>query len=312
MSGKIIRLGTRGSALALQQTARVAGALKTAHPEIEVETITITTSGDWKPEHGETRLSETAGGKGQFAKEIQQALLEGSIDAGVHSIKDLDSHLPDNLQLPVIVEREDVRDAFISVKYDSIDALPEGAIVGTASVRRRAFLLAMRPDLNVVPIRGNVPTRLQKLQDGMVDATFLAVAGLERLGMAEHITMKIGEDAFLPCAGQGAIGLEILRGNEEIHRLLTPIHDVRVGRCVFTERAALRTLDGSCHTPIGCLATYVEDQSIRLRLCLSSLEGDRMYRVDQVKEITSDDEACSFGIQVAEELLSRLPEGFEF
>jgi hydroxymethylbilane synthase len=251
-SAPVLRLGTRGSALALVQANLVARLLCEAHgwPTDRVEIKVITTSGD--------RLKDaplsTAGGKGLFSREIEAALLAGEIDLGVHSSKDLSTVLPDGLALPVFLEREDVRDAFVSRIAKSVDDLPQGARLGSSSIRRAAQMLRHRPDLQIVPFRGNVDTRLRKLDEGVADATLLAVAGLNRLGRQAEITQYLDPRRFPPAPAQGAIGIEIREGDGDTAKLVTPLNHepTRIG--VSAERAMLKVIDGSCRTPIGAFS----------------------------------------------------------
>ncbi len=196
-----LRIGTRGSKLAMVQTHMVVDAVRRVHPGLMVEVKEILTSGDWKPEHGETRLAEAAGGKGLFAKEIERALLDGEIDCGVHSLKDMPSFLPPGLEIPFVLEREDPRDVFLSHQYDSLESMPAGSVVGTSALRRQAFILQKRPDLKVVPLRGNVPTRIEKMKSGQVGALVLASAGLRRLGLESEIKQYFSVNARTKLAG---------------------------------------------------------------------------------------------------------------
>lgn len=246
------RIGTRGSPLALAQANDVRARLIAAHgldPD-DVTIVVIKTSGDIILDRP---LSE-AGGKGLFTKEIEEALIEGSIDLAVHSMKDVPTALPEGLEISTILAREDVRDAFISLKYRALAELPAGAVVGTSSLRRQAQVRRLRPDLQVVDFRGNVQTRLKKLADGVADATFLAMAGLNRLGMADRATSAISTADMLPAVAQGAVGIEI-RGNDARTRAaLEPLDHGATAICVRAERAFLAKLDGSCRTPIAGLA----------------------------------------------------------
>src|SRR5690606_10629916 len=209
--------------------------------ESEIEIVVIRTSGD----RIQDRPLSEAGGKGLFTKEIEEALLDGSIDLAVHSMKDMPTVLPDGLTIAAMLPREDVRDAFISVKWPSIDALPQGAVVGSSSLRRQAQLRRLRPDLQLVNYRGNVETRLKKLADGAVDATLLAVAGLKRLGLANRITVAIPDHELLPAVAQGAIGVECRFDDEDTTALLASLNDAATSLCVTAERAFLARLEGS-------------------------------------------------------------------
>jgi hydroxymethylbilane synthase len=247
-----VRIGTRGSPLALAQAAEVRTRLDKAHgPGGHVTDIrVIKTTGD----RIQDRPLSEAGGKGLFTKELEEALLAGEIDLAVHSMKDMPTLLPAGLTIACLLPREDVRDAFISRKASSLAALPAGAVVATSSLRRQAQVLHLRPDLKVVPMRGNVETRLRKLEDGVADATLLACAGLRRLGLADRITSAIATDEMLPAVAQGAIGVEMRSGNMLMAELLAPINDEATALAVTAERAFLARLEGSCRTPIAGLA----------------------------------------------------------
>ena len=303
------RIGTRGSQLALIQTEMVAQAVKRAHPDIEIEVKIIQTSGDWKPEQGETRLSEKEGGKGMFAHEIERHLLSGEIDCGVHSLKDMPSFLPDGLVIRHVLKREDPRDAFLSNGAKTLFDLKQGAVVGTSSLRRQAMLLKHRPDLKIVPLRGNVPTRIEKLRAGQVDAALLALAGLRRLGLEGEIASILEEDVMLPAACQGIVGVEIREGDDRAARLLDPVHDIESGYAAAAERMALGVLDGSCHTPIGAHAT-LENGVMTLRLMVASQDGQLIFEDEQAGKVQSDEDAAMLGRVTALRLKSRLPENF--
>jgi hydroxymethylbilane synthase len=244
-----LRLGTRGSPLALAQAYAVQALLAKAH-RLEPEAIAIdiiTTSGDAE----QSRPLADIGGKGLFVKEIEQALLDGRIDLAVHSAKDMPGHLPDELIIAACLPREDPRDAFISVRAKSLAALPHGAVVGTSSPRRQALVRRLRPDLKVVPLRGNVETRLKKLEQGDVEATLLAVAGLHRLGRLQVATSILQIDEFLPAVGQGVIAIEARADQTRIRNLAAAIDDSTTATALAAERAFLAVLDGSCRTPIA-------------------------------------------------------------
>jgi hydroxymethylbilane synthase len=244
-----LRIGTRGSPLALVQARMVGTRLANALgvKEAEIELVVIRTSGDTiqdKPLADE-------GGKGLFTKEIEEALLDGRIDLAVHSAKDMPTLLPAGLLLAACLEREDARDAFISRKAKSLAALPQGASLGTASLRRQAIAKHLRPDLRVTPLRGNVETRLRKLDEGQVDATILALAGLKRLGLLHHATRIMSVDEFLPACAQGAIGIETRESDTRVREMLARIDHAGTSDAIACERAFLAALDGSCKTPIG-------------------------------------------------------------
>jgi hydroxymethylbilane synthase len=257
MTQPIIKIGTRGSPLALVQAYEVRGRLMAAHnlPKDGFEVVVIKTTGD----RIQDRPLGEIGGKGLFTKEIEDALLDGSIDIAVHSMKDMPVEQPAGLVLDCYLPREDVRDAFVSLKYASIADLPKGAKLGSSSLRRRAQIMNMRPDIEVVEFRGNVQTRLRKLEEGVADATFLAMAGLNRLGNADVAKTAIEVDEILPAIAQGAIGIEWRVDNSKMQMMLSVIADKDTALRLAAERALLKALDGSCQTPIGGLATLDGD-----------------------------------------------------
>lgn len=249
MQTTAFRIGTRGSALALAQAHETRARLMAAHglPEEAFAIVVISTSGD----RIQDRPLSEAGGKGLFTKEIEEALLDGRIDIAVHSSKDMPTLLPDGLELAAFLPREDPRDAFIGGKAAHLRDLPDGAVVGSSSLRRQALIRRLRPDLQVVMFRGNVQTRLRKLDEGTVDGTLLANAGLRRLGLAERITELLPLEEFPPAPGQGAICIEARQGDAAATRLLAPIGDEATAAALTCERAFLASLDGSCRTPIA-------------------------------------------------------------
>jgi hydroxymethylbilane synthase len=250
-----IRIGTRGSPLALAQAREVRERLEATHGagRFTFEVRVIKTSGD----RIQDRPLAEEGGKGLFTKEIEEALIAGEIEIAVHSMKDMPTVLPAGLAITCILPREDVRDAFISLTAGSLSELPKGAAVGTSSLRRQAQVMSLRPDLTVVPLRGNVETRLKKIEGGAADATLLACAGLKRLGLADRITAPVSPDEMLPAVAQGAIGVETRADDTAMAELLGPINDQPSALAVTAERAFLARLDGSCRTPIAGLAELV-------------------------------------------------------
>ena len=245
----LLKIGTRGSPLALYQANETRDRLVAAHglaPDM-VEIVVITTTGD----RIRDRPLAEIGGKGLFTKELEEALFSGAIDLAVHSMKDMPAVLPDGLGLAAILPREDVRDAFISLSAKSIKDLPHGAILGSSSVRRTAQVLRLRPDLKPVQFRGNVETRLRKLGEGVADATFLACAGLRRLGLADKITMAMPVEDMLPAVAQGAIGIETRNGDDRTNQMIAAINHEQSAITVSCERAFLAALDGSCRTPLA-------------------------------------------------------------
>jgi hydroxymethylbilane synthase len=271
----MIRIGTRGSPLALVQAGAVRDGLVAAHPDLAAEIVPIKTTGDQVQDR---RLMEI-GGKGLFTKEIEEALLDGRIDCAVHSMKDLETWLPEGLAIGAMLPREDARDALIARTGTGIAQLPRGSVVGTSSLRRQAQLLALRPDLKVVALRGNVETRLRKLAAGEADATLLAVAGLKRLGMLDKATAILDSDEILPAVGQGAIGVEIRGDDARMRDLLAALDHRATTLCVTAERACLAELDGSCHTPIAAHAELVDrGQTMRLRALIALPDGTSVHR----------------------------------
>ncbi len=273
-----LRLGTRGSPLALAQARQVRDLLAAAHPDMAApEIVEISTKGD-RTQH---QLLRDIGGKGLFTREIEDGLRDGGIDIAVHSMKDMPTVLPDGLVIDCVLTREDPRDVLCT--QDPADAarglagLKPNAVVGTASLRRGAQVLAARPDVEIVAFRGNVGTRLEKLAAGTVDATLLAAAGLNRLGIgvAPHHLLTVEE--MLPAAAQGAVGIERRAGDERVAGLLAPLNDVATMRCVVAERALLEALDGSCRTPIGALAV-LDGTQLTLEALVLSPDGQHVYR----------------------------------
>lgn len=277
-TNQLFRIGTRGSALALAQAAETRARLMAAHglDEDAFEIVVISTSGD---QIQDRPLSE-AGGKGLFTKEIEEALLDGRIDIAVHSSKDMPTVLPDGLELSAFLEREDVRDAFIGRQGRTILEMPEGAVIGSSSLRRQALIRRLRPDIDVVTFRGNVQTRLRKLDAGIVGGTLLAHAGLKRLDMTQIITDLLAVEHFPPAPGQGAICIESRIGDERARTLLAPIHHEQTGHALACERAFLAVLDGSCRTPIAGHA-IVEDQSIRFSGMILTPDGTEVHEIER-------------------------------
>src|ERR1700722_16818793 len=274
----ILRIGSRGSPLALVQANEVQARLAKAHgvaPE-RIEIKTIRTSGDMIQD----RPLAEAGGKGLFTKEIEEALLSGAIDLAVHSSKDMPTVLPEGLELSAFLPREDARDAFIGRTAKSVRELPQGAVVGTASLRRQALIKRLRPDLAIAPLRGNVETRLRKVAAGDVDATVLAVAGLKRLGLLAAATMVFDIDEFLPAVGQGAIGIETRVSDAKTRALVATINDPDTAAALAAERAFLAVLDGSCRTPIAGHAR-VSGDVISFRGMIAKTDGSAALEVSR-------------------------------
>ena len=299
MQAARIRIGTRGSPLALAQAHEVRGRLAEAHgiPPDAISITIIKTTGDRVTD----RPLSDIGGKGLFTKEIEDALFAREIDLAVHSMKDMQTALPDGLVIGAMLPREDPRDAFISLKYADIASLPEGAVVGTSSLRRKSQVLSIRPDLKVIDFRGNVETRLKKLKDGIAEATFLAVAGLNRLGLTDRITAIVPADQMLPAAAQGTIGLEIRADDQRTAELVAPLNDGATAAAVTAERAFLARLEGSCRTPIAGHATIDGDQ-LTFRGQILSVDGKQRYDVSRNGPAREGDE---IGLAAAEDVLSR-------
>ena len=274
MQADRIRIGSRGSPLALAQANEVKQRLVAAHglDEAAVEVRTFKTTGD----RIQDRPLAEAGGKGLFTKEIEEALLAGEIDLAVHSMKDMPTELPHGLTIAAMLPREDVRDAFISLRYKSLEELPSGAVVGSSSLRRQAQVRRLRPDLKVTEFRGNVDTRLRKLEQGVADATFLACAGLKRLGQTDRITRIMPVDEMLPAVAQGAIGIEICSDDSATAELVAAINHTPTALCVEMERAFLARLEGSCRTPIAGLAE-LRDGVVSFRGMILTSDGSRYH-----------------------------------
>ena len=302
----ILRIGTRGSPLALAQTHETRDRLAAAWPELAapgaIEIEVIKTTGDLIQD----RPLAEIGGKGLFTRELDEAMLSGRIHLAVHSMKDVPTVLPDGIDLPCILPREDVRDAFISLKAGSLAELPEGAVIGSASLRRGAQILHRRPDLKVVNFRGNVQTRLRKLEEGVVDATLLAMAGLRRLGLARHVTAAIEADDMLPAVAQGAIGITCRADDIAALRYLAALNCPRSQIRVTAERAFLARLDGSCRTPIAALAE-LDGEMLSLRGLIISPDGKTLHATSRTG---SKSDAAAMGTDAAEELAGRAGPGF--
>jgi hydroxymethylbilane synthase len=298
-----LMIGTRGSPLALAQAYETRARLMAAFglPEGAFEIVVIKTTGDDRSMIDADRPLKEIGNKGLFTKEIEEAMLDGRIDIAVHSMKDMPVAQPEGLVLDCYLPREDVRDAFVSLKDGGLAALPEGAVVGTSSLRRKAQLLNRRPDLKIVEFRGNVQTRLKKLGDGVADATFLAMAGLNRLNMTDVPRVAIEVEEMLPAVAQGAIGIECRVDDERAASMLAAIHHTPTGQRLAAERAFLAALDGSCETPIGGLAELQGD-TLRLRGEILRIDGSESLS-DEVSGPIS--EGPALGQALAKTLLDR-------
>lgn len=299
-----LRIGTRGSPLALAQAYETRERLSIAFGLSldSFEIVVIKTTGDKVL----NRPLKEIGGKGLFTKEIEEALLQESIDIAVHSMKDMPVQQPDGLILDTFLPREDVRDAFVSRIHKSLADIPQGATVGTSSLRRKAQLMSKRPDLKIVEFRGNVQTRLKKLDDGVAECTFLAVAGLNRLKMEDIITAPISTDEMLPAVAQGAIGIERREKDIKVATMLEAIHNSTTGLLLSAERAFLEALDGSCETPIAGLAEF-KNENLRFRGEILKIDGSEVYSDEQV---VSKEDATLVGIEMAHKLLSQAGNDF--
>lgn len=294
----ILRIGTRGSPLALVQARDVAARLGG-----NTEIVEIKTTGDLVLD----RPLADVGGKGLFSKEIDKALLEGRVDLAVHSMKDLETWMPDGIVIAAVLPREDPRDAFISAQAGTLDGLRRGAVVGTSSVRRQAQLLARRPDLTCVLFRGNVDTRLAKLAAGEVDATFLACAGLNRLGRSGAVTQAIPPEVMLPAVAQGAVAVTCRAEDAAVLVRLAPLDDAATAARVTAERAMLEALDGSCRTPIAGLAEIASDGTLFLRGLVARTDGGAIHRGERRGAVT---DARALGLDLGRELKAKAGPGF--
>ena len=298
MSAEILRIATRSSPLAVWQAEYVQKRLEALHPGLSVELVRIKTQGD---KILDTPLAKI-GGKGLFVKELEEAMMDGRADIAVHSMKDVPMELPEGMALPVICEREDPRDAFVSNHHDALMSLPEGARLGTSSLRRQAQVLANRPDLKVSSLRGNVQTRLGKLDDGQFDAIILASAGLKRLEMHERIRYDMPPEESLPAVGQGAVGIECRAEDERTAHLLAPLSDPLTWDRVTAERAMNRRLEGGCQVPIAGFALLEDDGRLWLRGLVASEDGKTVLRAE---DRAPRENATELGIGIAESLLAQ-------
>jgi len=279
-----LKIGSRASPLALRQAEEVRNALVANQPDLQVDIIEISTTGD----RIQDRTLAAIGGKGLFTKEIEQALLDGAVDICVHSAKDMLTEFPSGLMLGPILQREDTRDGFISHSGQKLSEMPSGAVIGTASLRRQAQILALRPDLEVITFRGTVQTRLRKLDEGQADATLLAVAGLKRLDCMDVLTQIFDPETILPAVGQGAIALELRVDDERSMRAVEPLNDVKSATEVAMERAFLAVLDGSCRTPIAGIANAnIDADRIKFRGLIAKADGSVVHST--IREGTIND-----------------------
>ncbi|WP_430460658.1 hydroxymethylbilane synthase [Thalassolituus sp. LLYu03] len=292
-----LRIATRKSPLAMWQAEHIKARLEALHPGLVVELVTFTTQGDKILDVPLAKI----GGKGLFVKELEVAMLDGRADIAVHSMKDVPMEFPEGLELGVICTRENPQDAFVSNTYKTLDDLPQGAVVGTSSLRRQCQIQQMRPDLQIKSLRGNVQTRLGKLDAGEFDAIILAAAGLLRMEMQDRIASFIPAEQSLPAGGQGALGIEWRTGDSAVHALIQPLHDDITASCVLAERALNRRLQGGCQVPIACYAERSGDD-LWLRGLVGSVDGLTVLRTE-TRGAAADAE--TLGIQAAEHLLAQ-------
>lgn len=301
-----LRIGTRGSPLALAQAHETRDRLIAAHPHLAapgaIEIVVFKTTGDRILD----RTLAEAGGKGLFTKELEEALFDGRADLAVHSMKDVPTQLPDGLEIATLLPREDPRDAFFARSGSGLADLPAGSVVGTAGLRRQAQVLELRPDLKIFPLRGNVQTRLSKLDAGEVDATLLALAGLRRLGLTDRITAVLEPETMLPAVAQGAIGIEIRSDDDATRALLAPLNCAETMVRVTAERALLAALDGSCRTPIAALAV-LDGDDLHLRAKVLSHDGRTIFRAERRGKAA---DAESLGADAGTEIRVQLPPDF--
>lgn len=304
---KNFKIGTRNSPLAMVQAEIVKAALEKAHASLSVEIVPIQSNADWNKANGEVPLSEEAGGKGMFATEIEAMIRDGVVDCGVHSLKDMATELPKGLVINHVLKRADVRDAFISAKARRLEDLPQGAVIGTCSPRRAALALHKRPDLKIVPFRGNVGTRLEKVKKGQVDATFLAMAGLERLDIQNHIIHPMAVEDFLPACGQGVVCIETRQEDGYTQQILDKINCTETYLCAVAEREVLRVLDGSCHTPIAAYGV-MHGKDLILKAQVLSLDGQQVFKEQVNSAYQSIFDPVELGRQLGESLKEKIPD----
>ena len=297
MLEKTLKIATRQSPLALWQANYVKDRLQQLYPDLTIELVPMVTKGDVILDSPLAKI----GGKGLFVKELENALLNKEADIAVHSMKDVPMQFPEGLGLAVICQREDPRDAFVSHSYRTFAELPQGAVVGTSSLRRQCQLKALRPDLDIRSLRGNVGTRLSKLDNGDYDAIILASAGLIRLGLADRIASFIDVEQSLPAAGQGAVGIECRTDDVQVHTLLAPLADAETTYCVRAERAMNNHLQGGCQVPIGGYAVLQQGQ-LYLRALVGDIDGSRIIRAEGKSAVEN---AEILGVKIAEQLLAQ-------
>jgi hydroxymethylbilane synthase len=290
-----LRIATRRSPLALWQANHVARRLVQAHPDLAVDLVPMTTQGD----RVRDRPLADVGGKGLFVKELERAIVEGRAEIAVHSMKDVPSEMPPGMAIAAVLPRADPRDALVSPRYGRLDHLPAGARVGTSSPRRNAQLKHLRPDLVVVPLRGNVDTRLARLEEGALDGILLACAGLDRLGLTARISEVLDPEAFIPAVGQGVIGVECAAGDSDSQATVAALHDAPTAIRLAAERAFAERLHGSCHSPIAAHAA-IRGETVTLSAFVGSPDGSEAYR-DRIAGPVAD--AAALGLALAEQML---------
>lgn len=295
VAGLDLCIATRESRLALWQAEHVRACLERLGHRVRL--LGMTTQGDQILD----RSLSQVGGKGLFVKELEAALLDGRADLAVHSLKDVPMDLPPGFALACVMEREDPHDAWVSPHFARWDQLPQGAVVGTSSLRRTALLQALRPDLQIAPLRGNLDTRLRKLDEGQFAGIVLAAAGLKRLGLQQRIRHTFPSSVMLAAAGQGALGIEVLSTRADVHAALQPLHDPRTFYCVSAERAVSRALGGSCSVPLAAYAEQGPDAVLHLRAAFG-LKSGRLLQAQGQALVHTEQEACALGMQVAQDL----------
>ena len=294
---KLLRIATRTSPLAMWQAEHVASRLQALYPDLQVEMVGMVTRGD---KILDSPLSKI-GGKGLFVKELEVGMLEGTADIAVHSMKDVPMEFPEGLHLPVVLQREDPRDAFVSNRYQTLDELPEGAIVGTSSLRRQTQIRAKYPHLQIRDLRGNVNTRLAKLDNGDYDAIILAAAGLIRLNFQARITAYLSTEQSLPAIGQGAIGIECRQHDARIENLVAPLSHEATQLCVRAERAMNQRLNGGCQIPVAGFAE-IQGNELRMRGLIGYPDGSQVFYCEQMGDLNHPE---ALGIAIAEDLLTQ-------
>lgn len=281
MPSKLLRIATRKSPLALWQAQHIADMLLRHHPFLQIELVKMTTSGD---RFLKDKLLEV-GGKGLFVKELEEALLKNQADLAVHSMKDVPHTCPSGLMIAAIGARENPYDALISTKHSCLKNLPLGATIGTSSLRRQSQLLAVRPDLRIIALRGNIHTRLEKMESEGYDAIILAVAGLNRMGLEHHIKEILPDDIMLPACGQGALGLECRTDDTWVKSLIAPLHDDQTAACVQAERQVNALLGGNCHVPLAVYAQHIQSTNLLLQARVAAVDGSILLRTEQSDSI---------------------------